>query len=167
MKRLIFAVLFLSFMVPVTAQSRAEKKKIKEEKAVEEYASLKDFVNLNKINFEGEWATTNTGRRINLVGNSNFLKIDQTDGDIYLPFFGTAHSSSVGFSGDGGIVFKGELDNYSIKFNDKKKQAIITFRTKNKSESFDFILTLYGNKSANLSVSSNSRSNMSYSGTYK
>ena len=167
MKKLILAVLFLSFIIPATAQSRAEKKKIKEEKAVEEYASLKDFVKLNKIDFEADWATTNTGRRINLVGNSNFLKIDQTEGDIYLPFFGTAHSSSVGFSGNGGIVFEGELENYSIKFNDKKKQAIIMFRTKNKSESFDFTLTLYGNKSANLSVSSNSRSNMSYSGTYK
>jgi len=164
MKKIILILLFASFIIPVSAQTRAEKKKIKAEKAAKEYASLKDFVNSNKINFEADWATTNTGRRINLAGNSNFLKIDQTDGDIYLPFFGTAHSSSVRFNNNGGVVYKGEIEEYTVKFNDKKQLVTIKFRTKDKSESFDFTLTLYGSKSANLTVFSNSRSNMSYSG---
>ncbi len=164
MKRFITILLFLSFIVPVSAQTRAEKKKMKAEKAAEAYAAIKKLVNSAEINFEADWATSNTGRRINLIGNTNYLKIDHTEGDIYLPFFGTAHSSSVGFNGNGGIEFKGEIENYSTKFNDKKKLVVIKFRTKEKSESFDFTLTLYSNKNANLTVSSNSRSNISYSG---
>lgn len=164
MKRFITILLLLSFIVPVSAQTREEKKKMKDEKATEAYAAIKKLVNSAEINFEADWATSNTGRRINLIGNTNYLKIDHTEGDIYLPFFGTAHSSSVGFNGNGGIEFKGKIENYSTKFNDKKKLVVIKFRTKEKSESFDFTLTLYSNKNANLTVSSNSRSNISYSG---
>ncbi len=167
MKKIILTILLLSFIIPLSAQSRKEKKKIKEEKEIEEYVSLKDFVDSNKVNFEADWATTNTGKRINLIGNSNYLKIDNKETDIYLPFFGTAHSGSVGFGGNGGIEFKGAMDNYSVKFNDKKRLATIKFSAKEKSENFDFTLTLYGNKNANLTVSSNSRSNMNYSGNYK
>jgi len=167
MKKIVLILLFVSFIIPVNAQTRAEKKKMKAEKATEDYASLKDFVKLKKIDFEADWATTNKGRRISLTTNANFLRIEDNDADIYLPFFGTAHSSSVGFSGEGGIVFKGKTENYSVKFNDKKRLATIRFSTKEKSETFDFTLTLYGNKSANLSVSGNQRSNMNYSGTYK
>ncbi len=167
MKKIILTILLFSFIIPLSAQSRAEKKKIKEEKAAEEYTYLKDFVNSNKINFEADWATTNTGKRINLIGNTNYLKIDDQEVDIYLPFFGTAHSANVGFGGNGGIEFKGIIGKYSVKFNDKKQLTTIKFSAKEKSENFDFSLTLYGNKNANLTVSSNSRSNMSYSGNYK
>lgn len=167
MKKIVLTLLILIFIVPVTAQTKAEKKKIKQEKAAKEYVLLKNFVNNGQINFEADWATTNTGRRINLIGNANFLKIDGKKADIDMPFFGTAHSASVGFDGNGGIVFKGEADNYSVDFNDKKQRVTIKFSTKEKSESFDFTLTLYGNKSGNLSVSSNTRSNMSYSGALK
>lgn len=164
MKRFISILLLLSFIVPVSAQTRVEKKKMKAEKAAEAYNVMKKLVNSAEINFEADWATSNTGRRINLIGNTNYLKINHTEGDIYLPFFGTAHTSSVGFNGNGGIVFKGELEKYSTKFNDKKQLAIITFSAREKSETFDFTLTLYANKNANLTVSSNSRSNISYSG---
>lgn len=167
MKKIILIILLLSFIIPISAQSRAEKKKIKEEKEIEEYAYLKNFIKSNKFDFEADWATTNKGRRINLTGNANYLKIDNKDADIYLPFFGTAHSGSVGFGGNGGIEFKGAIKNYSVKFNDKKRLVTIKFSAKEKSENFDFSLTLYGNKNANLTVSSNSRSNMSYSGNYK
>ena len=167
MSKIILTILLLSFIIPISAQTRAEKKKIKQEKEAEQYADLKSFINENKIHFEADWATANSGRRISLIGNSNFLKIDDKKGDIYLPFFGTAHSSSVGFGGNSGIEFKGTIEKYSVKFNDKKQLVTIKFRVKEKSEYFDFTLTMYGNKNADLSVSSNSRSNMSYSGNYK
>ncbi len=164
MKKIVLAILFLAFITPTAAQTRSEKKKIKQEKEAEQYTDLKSFINENKIHFGADWATANSGRRISLIGNSNFLKIDDKKGDIYLPFFGTAHSSSVGFSGNGGIIFEGDLEKYTVKFNDKKQQVTIKFSAKAKSEIFDFTLTIYGNKNANLNVSSNQRSNMSYSG---
>ena len=164
MKKIILTLLLLSLITPITAQTKAEKKELKQEKAAEEYAYLKEFLSKGKLNFEAEWATTNSGRRINLIGNPNYLKIEDNKGDIYLPFFGTAHTSSVGFDGNGGIVFKGDLQKYTVDFNDKKQRATIKFNAKSKSEYFDFTLTLYANKSGNLNVVSNSRSNMSYSG---
>jgi len=167
MKKIVLTLLILIFMVPAIAQTKAEKKKMKQEKAAKGYALLKDLVNKGQINFEADWATTNTGLRINLIGNPNFLKIDGKKADIDMPFFGTAHSASVGFDGNGGIIFKGEIDNYSVDFNDKKQHVTIKFSTKEKSKSFDFTLTLFGNKNGSLSVSSNSRSNITYSGAFK
>ena len=167
MKKIVLAILFLAFITPVTAQTREEKKKIKEEKAAKEYALLKDFVNTKKFNFEATWATTQKGRRINMQSNPNYLKIDNSNAEIYLPFFGTSHSGGAGYGTDGGIVFEGDLEKYSVTFNDKKQLANIKFTAKAKSEIFDFTLTIYGNKNANLNVSSNSRSNMSYSGKIK
>lgn len=148
----------------LSAQTKAEKKQIKEENAVKEYAVTKDLINSGNFKFVADWARTQKGRRINLISNPNYLKIISSEADIYLPYYGVVHTPSAGLAYESGIVFKGTPKNYKVEINDKKLKIKITFEGKGKNDQFDFILNIYKNGSANLSVNSNIRNSMVYDG---
>jgi len=165
MKDLFITFLFLVMIIsPTNAQSKEEKKKLKAETAAKEYDKTKDLINSGVYNFQAEWSTSQGGRRISLVTNPNHVKIDQGEADIYLPYFGVVHVPSAGLAGEGGIVFKGTVENYKVEFNDKKQRATIKFNTKGKNDRFDFTLTVYKSGSTNINVSSNNRSGIKYDG---
>ncbi|MEN8187526.1 MAG: DUF4251 domain-containing protein [Bacteroidota bacterium] len=161
MKKLVLAILFIAFIIPLNAQT---KKELKNEAEAKEYADMKSLVDSKEYVFEADWASTQKGRRINLISNPNFLRMDQENADIDMPYFGVVQSPSVGFGGEGGIVFKGAVDNYDVQYNDKKQKAVIKFKAKGKSDHFTFTLTVFKNNNATLYVSSNSRNGISYDG---
>ncbi len=161
MKNIVLAILFIAFIVPLKAQSKKELKKAAEAK---EYAEMQMLVNSKIYFFEADWASTQKGRRINLTSNPNFLRIENDNADIDMPFFGEAYSARIGISGEGGIIFKGIIENYSLEYNDKKQRAIIKFNAKGKSDYFTFILTVFKSNNANLYVTSNNRSGINYDG---
>ena len=165
MKNLWILFLFFTFAAsPVIAQTKEEKKKQKEELALKEYETTKALINSKTYNFQAEWATSQKGRRINLSTNPNHLKIENDEADIYLPYFGEVHSSSIGLSTEGGIVFEGTIENYKVEFNDKKQKAVIKFSANGKYDRFDFTLIVYKSGSSNLNVTSNIRSTIKYDG---
>ena len=169
MKKIFTLILLIIFVVnPIISQTKAEKKATKEAVAVKEYEAMKVLINTESYAFEGEWATSNKGRRINLMSNPTFIKMEAKNADAFLPFFGTAHSGA-GYGGtDGGIEFKGEVQNYQVSFNDKKKKATIKFKAKgNSSENFDITITINGSTSATVNINSSNRSTMNYSGKIK
>ena len=166
----IFTLIVLIILVvnPIISQTKADKKDAKEALAVKEFEAMKVLVNSESYTFEGEWATSNRGRRINLISNPTFIKMEAENADAFLPFFGTAHSGA-GYGGSGGgIEFKGEVKNYQVSFNDKKRKATIKFATKSKSsENFDVTITINGSTSATVNINSSNRSTMNYSGKIK
>jgi hypothetical protein len=167
MKKIIALSLFLLFIsTSIVAQTKEEKKAIKSEQALKEYESLKKLLNSGTYEFVGEWATTNSGRRINLFSNTNYLRIDAGEADIFLPFFGT--SQNAGYGSGGAIEFKGKLQDYQITFNDKKQKATLKFTAKDEgTESFNFSIEIFGSGSTNVSVNSSYRSHIRYSGKTK
>jgi len=163
MKQCIVIFVLLVFVVnTVTAQSKEEKKAMKKEQEAQAYEDLQDFLNKGVYEFEADWASTQRGKRISLMSNPNFLKVDSQKVDAFFPFFGVAHSASYG--GNGGIEFKGDAKNLKLAFDDKKQHAEISFKSENNMETFDVTLTVFSNWNATLTVLSNKRDMMRYSG---
>lgn len=165
MKNTLLLILLFSISVsPIFSQSKSEKKKLKQEKAVQEFKETKAWIDTQTYSFVATWANTQKGRRIDLTTNPNYLKIDQQKADIYLPYYGVVHMSSIGLNEEGGIVFKGKIEDYKVEYNNKKLKAFITFSASAKNDKFDFILTVFKNGGSNLVVTSNIRSSINYDG---
>ena len=67
--------------------------------------------------------------------------------------------------GDAGINFDAQLEDYKVVENDKKSRVIITFRIKGKAETYNCTLEVRSLESTSLSVSSNRRQFIRYTGT--
>lgn len=158
------AVLCL-FTISVIGQSKKERKAQEEAKELQAYQETQDLINSNNYEFEGSWARSQRGRRIDLIGNPNYIRIKNDSVFAYLPFFGERFSGG-GYDGTGAIEVGTSLKNYRVKFNDKKKRIEVEFSANYGTESYDFSLTIFGNKNGNVYVSSNQRSSMNYDGTY-
>ncbi len=163
MKNIVLFFFTLTLISSLSAQSNDDKKKKKEEKALEEYEAIKALIKTDEYTIEATWATSNKGKRINLIGNNDFLKINQKEADVDLPFFGQAYSGA-GFGGDSGIKFKGTMENYNVELNDKKQRITINFNGKGKSDTYNFTLSIFTSGSASIHVTSNNRSAMKYDG---
>jgi hypothetical protein len=159
---LIVSLIFFSsnFLV---AQNKSEEKK---EQAKQAYLNLKNLIELGKFSFEADWAIPQQGNQINLISNPNFFKIDGDNADIFFPYFGVAQQIPYG-SNDLGIQFKGIIKDYKVKFNDKKQTATLKFSAKNKTENYIFSLTVYKNNNTSVTVHSNYRSSIQYTGKIK
>lgn len=167
MNKYIIIVLLLSISLnPISAQTKEEKKATKEEKALNEYQAMKDLINSKQYEFTGEWATSNSGNRVNLMSNPTSLKIDAESANAYFPFFGRGYSGS-GYSGSGGIEFKDPLNDYTITYNDKKKTISVNFKAKGGNDKYDVTLKVFGSGSTTIVINSNNRSSMNYSGKIK
>ena len=111
MKKIIILLILVVFITnPINAQTKEEKKAAKAEKSLIEYDAMKVLVNEGNYEFVGEWATSQSGRRINLMSNPTSLKMENEISDGFLPFFGTAYSGAGYGSGSGGIEFKGPVE---------------------------------------------------------
>lgn len=164
MKKLLVLFLLTALVyAPITGQTKKEKRN---EKAAKDFEKMKTLMDEKVYSFEAEWATTQQGRRINLITNPNFMHITKDSADIRLPYFGIGHTSTMayGSSDGGGIVFNGEIENYEVSVDEKKKKIIIKFITNSKIESSNFLLTVFKSGSSQLSVSSSIRSNITYEG---
>lgn len=152
--------------ITLNAQTKQDKKAAKAEADQKEYEDMKVLINSKTFMFEGEWATSQSGRRINLMSNPTYIKMDANIADGYLPFFGT--SQVAGYGAGGAIEFNGEVQNYTLKFDDKKQKAIIKFGAKgDASENFDVTITVFGSLSTTVNINSSNRSTMSYNGKTK
>lgn len=165
MKKIFPLIVLLSFIIqPVIGQQ--SKKEIKAAEKQEKYIETQALINSKQYEFTGEWATSSKGRRINLISNPTFLKVDNTIGDGFFPFFGTSFSGAA-YGGDGGIEFNTELENYTVTLNDKKQEIVIKFKAKGKNDTFDFNIRVFPGGNTSITINSNNRSVMSYSGSMK
>lgn len=168
MKKIFVLIAFFSFIMnPAIGQTKNDKKAAKAEKSLQEYNAMKNLINSGNYEFTGEWAYSQSGKRINLMSNPTSLKMENSKADGYLPFFGTSHSGAYG--GNGAIEFKGPGEGYSVDFNDKKQNASIKFsiRATKTQEKHDIIMTVFASGNTSISITSTNRSAMRYDGTTK
>ena len=162
MKRSI--IILFGLLLTLNTAVAQSKKELKEKKELEDYAKTRKLIDSGTYEFTANWATTQSGRRIDLITNPNYIRMKQQEADIFLPYFGVVQNASVGMNGKGGIEFKGKVEGYKVEYNEKKRKVIIKFKTHAKNERFDFILSVYSNGTAYLSVMSNYRNSISYDG---
>jgi len=151
-------------MNPISAQTKEEKKAAKEENVLKEYEAMKELINSKQFEFTGEWATSSSGKRVNLISNPTFIKIDDETANAFLPFFGRGFSGSGYSSGSSGIEFKDPLENYAVTFNDKKQSVSIKFKAKGGNDRYDVSIKVFSSGSTTININSNNRSSMTYSG---
>jgi len=166
MKKVVLLFVSLLFVsTTLIGQTKAEKKALKAEAAQKEYTKMKTLIESGIYTFVAEWANSQRGGRINMMGNPNYLKMDNENVDAFLPYFGVVQAPSM--SGNAGVEFSGPVTNYRVDYNDKKQKVLIRFKAKNSSESFNLTLTVFQNGNASLNLSSSGRNSISYDGKVK
>ncbi len=150
----------------ITAFAQNSKKEAKNKVKQEQYESILNLVQSGKYEFVGRKANPQSGRQIDLTTRPNFLRVKGENASAELPFFGRAFSGGYSNS-DGGINFDGPMDNYSVENNDKKRRLTIKFRVKGPGDTYNCILSVSSLESASLSVSSNKKQSISYTGVVR
>jgi len=160
MKKLILILCAITiFSSSLIAQT---KKELKEQKASEEYEAMKILVNSRVFVFDAAWISTTRGSRINIASGSNSIAIAQDSTKAAMQFFGEVNS--IRFSGNEGVEFNNIMNDYQVKFNDKKKNIIVSYRVKNKSENYNVSMTITKSGNAYVDVYSNVKRNVTYDG---
>jgi len=160
MKKLITLMfVFTLFSGQLVAQT---KKELKQEKAQKEYEALKTLINLKEYVFDATWISTSRGRRINISAGSNSIIVKQDSTKAAMQFFGEVYSLR-STSGEG-VAFDNVMENYQVKFDDKKRRISISFNVKNKSETYGVFISVNKTGYAYVDIYSNNKSNVTYDG---
>ncbi len=121
----------------------------------------------NAVANSGLLAPGSTSGLINLIGNTNYLKVHGDSITAYLPFYGERRmGGSYGTKG-AGIEFDEVPTNYEIK-KEKKNAREIRFTVKdkeNKTEVYRVLIYIYPNLNATININSTHRTFMLYRGT--
>ena len=165
MKNLI--ILFsLMLATGLTSMAQNSKKEAKEQKKEEQYQQIIELVQSESYEFEGRKANPQKGPQVDLTTRSNFLRVDSGNATADMPYFGRAFSGGYS-SSDGGIKFDGPMEAYDVQNNEKKRKLIIKFEVKGSDDTYKCTLSISSLSSASLSVTSNKRQVISYTGTVK
>jgi hypothetical protein len=154
-------VAFIALIVSPGISQEMTKKELKEERKLEEMKQVDTMVNAKEFVFVARTANPMGMRPVDLTTNPNFVKFQPELIDSYMPFFGQAYSG-VGYGGDTGLKFKGKPEVFTIVKNKKNYQ--IDASVKGETDFFRISLQVSFEGSASLSITSNNRSTISYTG---
>ena len=132
----------------------------------QEYSNMQELVNTRKFEVENQWLQPMTGSRVNLIGNTNYMRFKNDSINLHLPYFGVRHSGGA-YGREGGINYEGPLKNLEIKEDEKKSRIMINFETGENSEKLWFSMILFSNGKVDTSVRSSQRNSISYDGEIK
>jgi len=118
---------------------------------------------LNSLANSGLLGAGNSSGSINLIGNSNYLKMEGDTISAELPYYGERQMGG-GYTSEAGIKFKGIPKNYKEIKDTATQHYRITFQINEASESYMISLTLFPNWSSSIVVNSSQRSSISYLG---
>ena len=130
----------------------------------QDYNKLQELVAAREFEVENDWAFPNNANNINLIGNPNYIKFKNDSVDVFLPYFGVRHSGGNYGDTEGGIVYKGPIDDYEVIENEEKRNIEIKFKGNRNGENLDFNINLFPNNKARTRVVSNQRAPISYEG---
>jgi hypothetical protein len=157
----ILAFILVLSITTVFAQEKS-KKELKEEKKIERQKQVEGMINAKAFDFVGITAMPLGGRKsINLTTTTNYVKFQPELIDSYMPFYGQAYSG-VGYGGDEGLKFIGKPEDYTVSKGKKNYQVDAT--VKGEKDTFRLSLSVSFEGSANLTITSNNRSSISYHG---
>lgn len=152
--------LLLIITIPGVAQEKS-RKELREEESQRKMAETEKILNSGEFVFVAQWAYPVGGNQIDLRSNPNYVKFNPELLDGYMPFFGNGYTG-LGFSGEIGIKFKDKPTDYKISRT--KKYFLVETRVKGINDVFRLLLTVTGEGRSDLSITSNNRSSIRYSG---
>lgn len=153
-------------MLSVQAQTKAERKQARKEKATAIYMETKELIDSGAFIFKGDWANPLGGARISIINNLNSMTLKEGNLKAFLPYFGVAHRS-VGYANNRGIEFDVPIkeSDYTVTVDDEKQRIRIEFSAKEKNELFNATLTVYSKGRASMTIASSNRTSINYTGT--
>ncbi len=122
---------------------------------------------MNSISNAGLFPVGSSGSQINLIGNSNFLRVEGDSVSAHLPYFGERQMGAGYSNNTSAIQFKGVPENYKVVEDEKSDSKEISFNINNKTEGFRVHISLYPDLSSNINVNSTSRFSIRYRGEVK
>ena len=157
---ILYAVLVFLNMTTCFAQEKT-KKQLKEERKIEQEKQTEVLINSKSFVFVGRMAYPTGYRSVDLTTNSNYVKFSPDRIESYMPFFGKAYSG-IGYGGDQGLKFEGKPQLFNI--SKVKKHYLVDAEVKGTNDLFRLSLSVFYDGSASLSITSNNRGFISYSG---
>lgn len=131
---------------------------------VNDWASPMGTASMNSVINSGLLGPGNNAGQINLIGNSNYLRIEGDSVSAYLPYFGERQMGG-GYDSDGGnIQFEGVPEDYKITQDEQTKRYEISFSINRKIENFTVRATLMPNLSSTINITSSQRFPIRYRG---
>ncbi|MFN2262461.1 MAG: DUF4251 domain-containing protein [Psychroflexus sp.] len=168
----LFSLLILACAGSKQTVSEEEQEKLKEliqDKSFEiisDHARPTSTMSTNYLAQRGLLPFGSTGGRINLIGNSNYLRFDGDSVSADLPYFGERQIGG-GYNSDQSIQFEGEPEDLVIEKNEKKNFYNIEFSISKQTESYQVSVKIYPNFNADIYVNSSQRLGISYEGKAK
>lgn len=130
----------------------------------QEFHELDELIEAREFEIVNDWALPLRGNRVNLIGNTNFIRFEDDSVTVQLPFYGVRHSGGGYNSGYGGFEFEGIPENLQIQQDRENDKINIAFEANDGTENLNFHIILYPNGNARTSVTSSQRDSMSYQG---
>jgi hypothetical protein len=152
--------LYFLILAPAYSQEKT-KKELKEEQKIEKQKQVEVMVNAKEFVFVARKANPMGMKQIDLTTNANYLKFYPELIESEMPFYGQAYSG-VGYSGDTGMKFKGKPEEFTVVKTKKNYQ--IDAKVKGETDLYRISLQVFFEGGAVLSITSNSRSTISYNG---
>jgi len=156
MKYLLASIFLFLSITSFGQHSKAEKKQAR-------YQAVLDLIETEQFEYTANAANPQRAPRIDLTTNPNYLRVDKGKAAAEIPYFGRSFSGGYS-SSDGGIRFDNEFDSYEVDKNDKKRRVMIRFSIKGEDDSYRCTLSIASLESATLSVISNKKQTISYTG---
>jgi len=159
--RISISVLIVSLLITNGFSQEKTKKELKAEKKIEKQRQIEAMVNDTDFVFVARTALPTGMRSVNLTTNTNYVKFKPDLIDSYMPYFGRAYSG-IGYGSDTGLKFTGIPEEFKIVKTSKAFQ--IDAVVKGTTDNFKLSLNVGFEGSASLTITSNSRSTISYQG---
>jgi hypothetical protein len=159
-KTILFIIL-LSFMEIHGFTQEKSRQELKEERKIEKQKLTEALVNAREFVFTAETAFPMGGGSVNLTTNLYYMKFHPDRIESELPFYGRAYSGA-GYGGDTGLKFEGTPVEYTVIKT--KKEYQIDAIVKGEQDTYRISLSVGFEGSASLSVISDNRSSISFSG---
>jgi len=156
----ILLILFTLIMITGYAQEKT-KKQIKEEKKIEKQNQVESMINAKEFVFTGRYANPTGYKSVNLASTTNYVKFEPELIESYMPYYGRAYSGA-GYGGDEGLKFTGKPEEYT--FTKGKKNYQVDATVKGEKDTYRLSLSVGFEGSATLTVTSNNRSAISFTG---
>jgi hypothetical protein len=159
--QIILLTVCLALIITTSFAQKKSRKELKEGKKTEKQLQVEALINAKAFDFIARTAMPTGYKTVNLSTTTNYVKFQPELIDSYMPFYGRAYSG-VGYGGDEGLKFTGKPEKFTIIKGKKNYQ--VSAIVKGEKDTFNLSLSVSFEGSASLTITSNNRSAISYSG---
>ncbi|MGQ1784077.1 MULTISPECIES: DUF4251 domain-containing protein [unclassified Saccharicrinis] len=160
--KILLVIVLVAWTTMLWGQGVDRKKTEKRLQKLEAFEELVVMVKEKPIEFVADWAYPLGYSNVDLITNPNHLRLRNDSVYMHMPYFGRAFQVTPGERG--GFYAEENIRDKKMKVNERKRRIRIEFMVNGENDRYQCFIEIMGKESATLSISSNNRSSISYSG---